>query len=340
VEKIWEEEHRRNETLALGGILAQEKLFEILGSLFEPKLMHHVDHAEHGFLSLLCNDRRQDELAQMCGFFHTHFPSGEGLQRMRSLLKDHLIQLGTDLLAARNSKLRPSPSCPPPGAHEIRVPEKQREEINGEYVMGLISLYEKYTSLLHPSLRGAIADAFSQLLGSEGETDNHADLINGFCDCLLRGKTSLQLSSDREVELCLENAVQLFAHLPDKDLFLATYRDLLAKRLLTGKSSSDEMERHAISLLKLQCRGGDSTARIEGMLLDIFSGRDQRELFRRHLLAGVNCGSPGAIDFEVQVLSQGRWPALQVYDLALPPAMGRWCQVLPLPSLPLFSVPP
>jgi hypothetical protein len=254
--------------------------------------MHHVDHAESGFLPLLWNGRR-DELAQMCDFFYTHFPDGEGLKRMGRVLKDHLTQLGTDLLVTRNSKLRPSPSCssqgdPPPCAPEICVlSEKQREAIDEEYVMGLISLYESYSSLLHRSLFVAMTEAFSQLLGSQGENHNHANLLSSFCDCILRRKASLKLSSDREMEIHLENVVQLFALLPDKDLFLETYQDLLAKRLLTNKSFSDEMERHAISLFKLQ---SGATAKIEDMLTDIFSGRGQRELFREHL-AKLNSGS-------------------------------------------------
>jgi hypothetical protein len=152
IEKIWKEESSRNDTLALGSILSKQKIYEILSSIFESKLLHHVDHAENGFLSMLRNDRL-DELVQMSAFFRTHFPGGVGLNRMGSMLRDHILQLGNDLLFIRDSNLSSSRlSHSDSSSQSVRVPErsvvseKQRESVDMQYVKDLISLNEKYLS--------------------------------------------------------------------------------------------------------------------------------------------------------------------------------------------------
>jgi cullin 1 len=46
--------------------------------------------------------------------------------------------------------------------------------------------------------------------------------------------------------------VQIFSYLTEKDLFSEIYRNLLARRLLYQRSSSDEMEKFMIGKLKIR----------------------------------------------------------------------------------------
>lgn len=56
--------------------------------------------------------------------------------------------------------------------------------------------------------------------------------------------------------------MKIFTHLTEKDLFAELYRDALAKRLLSDKSSSMEMEKAMITKLK-QSQGPPFTSKIE-----------------------------------------------------------------------------
>lgn len=305
-------------------------------------MMHHIDDAKHGFLHFLRNDLR-DDLSQLCCFFLHHFPHGFGLKRMAKILRGHIVQLGNDLLVIRNSKIKSRE-----GAMSGREAAKERELIDGEYVKDLISLEEEHLVLVSSTLRNdrhfhrGIVEAFSELLAGkteESETHNHISLLNRFCHNLLQSKyqTSDKLwisFSDDEIERYLECVMRLLVYIPDKDLFLETYRNFFAKRLLTQKSSSSslsyDMERSAVSSLKRQRCGGEYTGKLEGMLTDILISIDQRKDFQEYLNLSSNQTPEIAslIDFNVQVLSYGVWPSLQKYDVALPLVMSQCCQVL------------
>ena len=60
----------------------------------------------------------------------------------------------------------------------------------------------------------------------------------------------------------------LFRHVNSKDVFEAFYKRDLAKRLLTGRSVSADMERSFLSKLKAEC-GAGYTSKMEGMFKDM-----------------------------------------------------------------------
>ena len=57
--------------------------------------------------------------------------------------------------------------------------------------------------------------------------------------------------SEQEVEIVLDKCMVLFRFLQEKDVFERYYKQHLAKRLLLGKSISDDSEKNMISKLKV-----------------------------------------------------------------------------------------
>lgn len=55
------------------------------------------------------------------------------------------------------------------------------------------------------------------------------------------------------MEQTLDKVVMLFRYLQDKDVFEKYYKQHLAKRLLGGRSISDDAERSMIARLKHEC---------------------------------------------------------------------------------------
>lgn len=77
------------------------------------------------------------------------------------------------------------------------------------------------------------------------------EYISLFVDDQLR--KGLKGTSEEEMELVMEKVVMLFRYLQEKDVFEKYYKQHLAKRLLGGRSISDDAERSMIAKLKHEC---------------------------------------------------------------------------------------
>lgn len=58
--------------------------------------------------------------------------------------------------------------------------------------------------------------------------------------------------TDDEIEVALEKTIILFRFLHDKDKFERYYKNHLARRLLYGRSASDDAERGMVAKLKVE----------------------------------------------------------------------------------------
>ena len=76
--------------------------------------------------------------------------------------------------------------------------------------------------------------------------------------------------------------ITLFRHLADKDVFECYYKGHLAKRLLLGRSISDDAERQMLGKLKVEC-GYQFTHKLEGMFNDMKLSTEIMEGYREHL---------------------------------------------------------
>lgn len=74
-----------------------------------------------------------------------------------------------------------------------------------------------------------------------------AELLARYVDRKLRGEKGMQ---ETETEQAFDKVIVIFKLLQGKDVFEGFYKKFLAKRLLLGKSASDELERSMLSRLK------------------------------------------------------------------------------------------
>lgn len=115
----------------------------------------------------------------------------------------------------------------------------------------------------------------------------------------------------------------LFRHNQSKDVFEAFFKRDLAKRLLTGRSVSYDMERSFLSKLKAEC-GTAYTSKMEGMFKDMEMSRDIMSSYAAYKPGSNNAAltSAKAVDMEVQVLTTGYWPVYPKYpNIILPPEL-------------------
>lgn len=141
-----------------------------------------------------------------------------------------------------------------------------------------------------------------------------AELLAKFVDSQLRSK-----STEEDIERILNKVMVIFRFIQGKDIFEAFYKKDLAKRLLVGKSASQDAENSMISKLKLEC-GSGFTAKLEGMFKDIRLSQDINTSFKQHF-NNLQGSSEFTAEMNINVLTTGYWPSFPVFNVNLPEEM-------------------
>lgn len=95
-------------------------------------------------------------------------------------------------------------------------------------------------------------------------------------------KKGLKGKTEQEVEEILNRTIVVFRFLHEKDIFERYYKTHLAKRLLQGRSVSDDAERGMMAKLKIEC-GHGYVQKLQGMLNDMKVSEDTNTTFAEHV---------------------------------------------------------
>ncbi|KAJ9155107.1 Cullin-domain-containing protein [Pleurostoma richardsiae] len=168
-------------------------------------------------------------------------------------------------------------------------------------------------------------------------TSKVGEMIAKYMDMLLRGglktlpKSLLSDSKDRadaekrgqasaadddaELDRQLDQAIELFRFIQGKDVFEAFYKKDLARRLLMGRSASQDAERNMLTKLKSEC-GGIFTHNLEQMFRDQELAKDEMASYKQWR-EGMGEAKSG-VDLNVSILSAAAWPTYSEVRLLLP----------------------
>jgi len=166
----------------------------------------------------------------------------------------------------------------------------------------------------------ALKDSFESVLNKDlGKSSKYSncEILAHYADRVLRGTDRLD---EEGVGRESERIVALYGFLSEKDVFGEIYKNLLSKRLLSGKVVSDASERSFIHKLKL-AQGALFTQKMEGMMNDLSSCTEQSNQFLNW------CSSRPQMEagFTVQVLANGWWP-ITPFEISPPPLFRRLTQ--------------
>jgi len=217
------------------------------------------------------------------------------------------------------------------GRDILNDPEKVKDPVS--FISAILNLKHKYDQFVRDSFKEskdfqlALKQAFESFLNKDTRTAQYLSL---FVDDMFR-KGLKGMSSDVEIDASLEQVVTVFRFLQDKDVFENFYKQHLARRLLTGRSVSDEAERSMISKLKSEC-GHQYTSKLEGMFQDMKLSEDLMKQYKNSFTSGsggpsqrargstapataalpaaaASAAGPGSgIELKVSVLTSGFWP--------------------------------
>ncbi|GLJ50746.1 hypothetical protein SUGI_1080940 [Cryptomeria japonica] len=242
--------------------------------------MQRLVHMENsGLVSMLVDDRF-DDLRRMYSLFH-RVPTG--LTTIQDVMTSHLREIGKQL---------------------VTDPERLKDPV--DFVQHLLDAKDKYANIISMSFNND--KTFLNALNSSFEyfinlNPRSPEFISLFVDDKLR--KGLKVVNEDDVEAVLEKVMVLFRYLQEKDVFEKYYKQHLAKRLLSGKTVSDDAERSLIVRLKTEC-GYQFTSKLEGMFTDMKTSLDTLHGFNSMLGASGDANEGPTL--AVQVLTTGSWP--------------------------------
>eukprot|EP00978_Attheya_sp_CCMP212_P043078 scaffold274761_cov49-Attheya_sp.AAC.1 len=291
-----EEEKVRSNALSLAPSTEAPLLSIVETELIERHARTLVDLENSGFAELLKDETKIENLGAIYALF-VRVPST--VDFLRDALSERIKADGLSFIADQKTGAAEPPA----------------------FVKGVLRMRERNEKIVMQAFQGEkkamkrLKESFEDFLNVDARAASCLALyVDDLLRTQLRGKTELEVNAE------LQNAIVIFRYLSDKDVFEAYYKGHLAKRLLSGKSVSDESERAMVSLLKAEC-GYQFTSKLEGMFNDMRISKDMRDAYKAHK-KNVNDsdGKKGSkpIDMEVDVLTNGYWPSQNVPPCNLP----------------------
>lgn len=199
---------------------------------------------------------------------------------------------------------------------EALVADETRDKTLIEDLLALqekvnVVMQQAFTNL--ESFKYALKDSFEKLINPTKQPNRTAELLARFLDRKLRGEKGV---TEVDMEETFDRTIILFRYIQCKDIFEAFYKKLLSKRLLLGKSASNDLEKSVLCKLKSEC-GSNFTSKLEGMFQDMeFS----RAVMEQYSAANSACvpSSSSVVQCNFQVLNAGFWPSCSPITVVLP----------------------
>lgn len=235
-------------------------------------------------------------------------PASGGLLPIANILKERLSAAGMLIYQSRDNA-------------SLKEPGTKDSSENPKFVLDLLELHDRARTIVKEDFKDdqifqkAVKDAFEHVINKQPTYSEflNLDIIADYSDALLKADKKILevIGETSDITKECTRVVALFKFIQDKDMFGDSFRSLLSKRLLSGKSSTDN-ERAMIGLLKFEC-GAGYTTKMEGMINDLHIAEQLQGDFLKE-----SAGSEHPYDFRPTVLTSGFWPTMPKDMVVLP----------------------
>ncbi|KAB8337085.1 hypothetical protein FH972_021389 [Carpinus fangiana] len=284
--------------------LAEEKEhvpLYLLGEIMVPltKTCNQALIADHSgllrdeFQTLLDNDRIED-LGRMYKLLQ-RIP--DGLDPLRSRFEKHVSEAG------KASILKVVQDA---GAEAVEPKS---------YVDAILAIHTQYQDLVQRAFNGesefvrSLDSACKEYVNHnkvcEKSSGKSPEILAKYTDTVL--KRTAKTAEDDDIEALLAQIMTVFKYVDEKDVYQKFYSRMLAKRLVSMTSASDDAETSMISKLKEAC-GFEYTNKLQRMFQDMQTSKDLNSNYK-DFRDGIEEGDrKTAIDSEYKILGTGFWP--------------------------------
>ncbi|TFY81653.1 hypothetical protein EWM64_g2358, partial [Hericium alpestre] len=305
--RLAEEESRAHQYLSLQTSGPLQQILKV--TLISPHLTQVINMPNSGFDVMIDADKVND----LSRLYRLFILVPEGLSTLRRVLKDSVVRRGKEL-----NNLSTSPELEDGGEDEYEQSGKgkgkgkarppnagsQSLALALKWVEDVLRLKDKFDVVWKSAfksdrdLESGLNEAFESFINLQPRAP---EFISLFIDENL--KKGLKGKTDAEVEDVLDKTITIFRYITEKDVFERYYKGHLAKRLLQGRSVSDDAERGMLAKLKVEC-GYQFTQKLEGMFHDMKISAETMQAYRSHL---EKTTAP-EVDISVTVMTSTFWP--------------------------------
>ncbi|KAI0313750.1 Cullin-domain-containing protein [Amylostereum chailletii] len=324
-----EEQSRAHQYLSLQ---TAEPLKRILqATLLTPHLQEILRKPSSGLDVMIDSDKLED----LSRLYSLYIMVPTGIPTLRRAFKDSITRRGGELnaegpsLEAEDDVVMDEyvdPSGKGKGKAKAKRPTAsagaQSLALALKWVEDVLALKDKFDNILRAcfcndrDLESGLNEAFETFVNQQPRAP---EFISLFIDENL--KKGLKGKTDSEVEIILDKTITVFRFLTEKDVFERYYKGHLAKRLLLGRSVSDDAERGMLAKLRIEC-GYQFTQKLEGMFHDMKISEEIMQAYHAHL---SKMTAP-AVDLSVTVMTSTFWPmSYTTVPCVLPQSLVKAC---------------
>ncbi|KAK9477335.1 Cullin [Lipomyces japonicus] len=294
-EKRLQEEYERS--MSYLSVISEPKITKIVEENLITKNVNAVIEFDQSGLTFMIENNKIDDLKRLYALCKRVDPEKTDL---RNALMTRVVNQGNNVNQDVLEELNKQDKSKNGGASQNLATVAAFK-----WVEGVLALKEKYDKILNDAMDGdnqiqtSLTNAFSSFIN---RINRCSEFLSLFLDDNL--KKGLKGKTEDEAELVLNRAITLFRYISDKDMFETYYKTHLAKRLLGGRSVSDDAERLMIAKLKLEV-GFSFTTKLEGMFKDMKVSNDMMQDYKAH----VQTADPDRkTELFVSVLTSTNWP--------------------------------
>ncbi|KZV87176.1 Cullin-domain-containing protein [Exidia glandulosa HHB12029] len=292
----------------------------------EHLITNHVQTVLGGLEAMVEHDNINDlsRLYRVLSMVPTGIPS------LRRALKDSIAQRGKEINDASLRIGQPDGDADEPTDPKGKGKAKEKigaagyaQNVAHKWVEDVLALKDKFDLMLKLGLnadvgiQASIFEAFESFINLNPKAPEYISL---FIDENL--KKGLKGKTDDEVDAVLDKTITIFRFVTEKDVFERYYKTHLAKRLLHGRSVSDDAERGMLAKLKIEC-GFQFTQKLEGMFNDMKTSADAAQAYKEYL----STTDGPEVELDVTVMTSTFWPVMHTESACLlPTIMTRACK--------------
>ncbi|KAI8631975.1 Cullin-domain-containing protein [Xylariaceae sp. FL1651] len=293
--------------------LSKEKIAHVVEEELITKHLEDFLQLEGSGIRAMIDHDRIDDLSTL---YSLVFRVDDKVPTLRNALAIRVMELGNEIEQTLNNTDFSVPQEPtaeePAGDTEKHKPKTLNAAAQAtaaaiKWVEEVLALKDKFDRLWvtcfdrKAVIEAALTRSFS---GFINRFDRASEFVSLFIDDNL--KRGLKGKTEAEVDVVLDKAITLLKYLNEKDKFEQYYQKHLARRLLHGKSESQDIEQEMISRMKQEL-GNNFTQKFEGMFRDMNTSRETTEQYRNHI-RGLGELDERQIDLSISVLAGNNWP--------------------------------
>ncbi|KAL4503901.1 hypothetical protein ABPG72_022531 [Tetrahymena utriculariae] len=303
---VQKEENRRFEKCFTKFTDTQKQISQLFNEEMVLKYRPIILVKDHGFIFMLENNKSH-VLQQIYQLFKN---LNDNFEELRQTFGEWVYKIGINIF---EEKIRQN-------LEEKPDQKKRKYATDHEFVEKLFSEYKEMNNMIvqnfssDANFQMSFKSALDKFLNVPIDDYGLPELLANYTDYILKKENLKQ----EELDLKLNQIIEIFNHLTEKDIYLTLYQKQLAARLLKAElkaGSRYDDESLMITKIKGCCGQGQETKNYEGMISDIKYTMDLKKNFDEYMNQKIK-----VVDLNVKVLQEANWPSYKSStEIILPP---------------------